>query len=606
MRTARFVHIKQFFIAGDHRSQREINRRPRLKIFFLIHALAAMGVAYQLSLGGTSIPAITWTAYFLASCLVAGVFWWWHLKLKDNGEARAHWPSSVSAFVISTAWAMLTVFVPDDPHSHLVLGSILIVLAAATVCISPQNAAMVVACLFCIFIPILFILVSGIGTVRVTLILYLGTLAYVLFTARPWWTLNGAVQKEDTLNRTRPDPDLERELLRHATALDKAEKALCIAEQACVDKTRFLTAASHDLRQPMHAITLFVAALKSEVADGRARYLLDRLDRSLAGLDDLFNRLLDIGRLDAGIVTPSIKTFDAATMLDTLESRFSSLAASKSLEFRIRAKPGLRIESDPALLTELISNLLSNAFRYTEHGGVLLGIRQTGDKLRIQVTDTGCGIPEYHFERIFEEFVQLNNPSRDRRKGSGLGLAIVKRLAQVLEHPIRVRSRVGHGSSFELLVPAGGNSNECFDSAYSNIDSYAIRGALVLVVDDEIDILAAMEAVLMSWGCHCIAARSPQEAVRYIENSPRFPDVIISDHRLANHHTCFDVATTVTSVVPYEVPMIVISGECSLNLRKEIAEMGFHYLSKPVNATQLHEAIAHALDKSQIQLSKAA
>ncbi len=399
---------------------------------------------------------------------------------------------------------------------------------------------------------------------------------------------------------------LQEQLSRQTLANEKSKKALCIAEQACLDKTRFLAAASHDLRQPMHAITLFVAALKAENFEGRPRYLLDRLDRSIAGLDELFNRLLDLGRLDAGVITPAIKTFDARAMVETLESRFAPAAAAKSLDFRIRCPEGLRVRSDPVLLVELVSNLLSNAFRNTDKGGVLLSLRERGDRLLIQVVDTGCGIPEQYFETIFDEFVQLNNPSRDRRKGSGLGLAIVKRLADVLDHHILVRSRVERGSCFELQMQSAPRESAETREAYAKAPASALNGALALVVDDEADILAAMEAILNSWGCHCIAARSPGEAARYIDDSLRFPDVIITDHRLANHLTSFDVMAAIAPLLPYEVPVIMISGECSPGLEKEAQDMGYAFISKPVNAPRLHRAIEEALAKGAAALERAA
>ncbi|MEC4718019.1 hybrid sensor histidine kinase/response regulator [Noviherbaspirillum sp. CPCC 100848] len=444
----------------------------------------------------------------------------------------------------------------------------------------------------------------------------LSVLAWVGYALAPWtlllaWICHRLVTRLAMAERAalmcrHDNAVLQEQLRRQELALQTSRHSLHLAEQACLDKTRFLAAASHDLRQPMHAITLFVAALKAENFEGRPHYLLDRLDRSIAGLDELFNRLLDLARLDAGIITPAFKTFDARLMAETLESRFAPMAASKALDFRIRCPEGLLVHSDPVLLDELLGNLLSNAFRNTQRGGVLLSMRERGGSLRIQVVDTGCGIPEQCFESIFDEFVQLNNPSRDRRKGSGLGLAIVKRLADVLGHRIRLRSRVGRGSCFELLMPsAPANSADPHESAAKTTAS-ALDGALALVVDDEADILAAMEAILTAWGCHCITARSPAEAARYIDDSPRFPDVIITDHRLDNHLTGFDVVSAVAPLLAYEVPVIVISGECSPALEQQAQDRGYALISKPVNSLRLHRAIVEALAKTAAAMQKAA
>ncbi|WP_334190153.1 ATP-binding response regulator [Noviherbaspirillum sp.] len=503
-------------------------------------------------------------------------------------------------------WGLCAFIVPSDFYSQIVVACILLSLSTAIAYAMFKHTLSVVSSVCVMLLPFSVLLFISDNRFFIPFLGGMSLLLYIYVSALRQDMRNGKDLLRDKISILHPYHELEESLQKHVVALDKAEKALLIAEQACIEKTRFLAAASHDLRQPMHAVTLFVAALKAEVLDGQAYYLLDRLDRSLAGLDELFNRLLDIGRLDTGVITPAVKTFDALSMLETLESRFSAVAASKSLDFRICCKPGLQIRSDPVLLTELVSNLLSNAFRYTERGGIMLCIRQRESGLQIRVIDTGCGIAEYHFESIFEEFVQLNNPSRDRRKGSGLGLAIVRRLAHILDHSVKVRSAVGRGSCFEVRVPGSASVVDHLHDAYSDSGVSDLKGALVLVVDDEVDILAAMEALLRSWGCHCIAARSSEEAARFILDSPRFPDVVITDHRLANHHTCFDVTAAVLPLLPYSVPVIVISGECSPCLEKEVTEMGYGFISKPVNAAKLYAAIADAFQEATENLGKAA
>jgi response regulator RpfG family c-di-GMP phosphodiesterase len=191
----------------------------------------------------------------------------------------------------------------------------------------------------------------------------------------------------------------------------------------------------------------------------------------------------------------------------------------------------------------------------------------------------------------------LNNPARDRRKGMGLGLAIVKRLANTLGYCIEVSSNVAHGSVFGLQVERTvGAGAETYELSHSVMPRSALKGMLVLVVDDEIDILAAMEAILSSWGCLCILARSTEEAAKYVDSSLRFPDVIVTDHRLENHHNSFDVAASVTPMLPCEIPTIVISGESSRSLEREIVARGWTFMSKPVDAARLYTAISHALE----------
>lgn len=393
---------------------------------------------------------------------------------------------------------------------------------------------------------------------------------------------------------------LREQAAREAAMRDCTEKALNKAEQACIDKTRFLAAASHDLRQPVHAISLFVAALKLENFDTRAKYLVDRLERSLAGLDELFNRLLDISRIDAGVIAPTARVFEAYPIGQTLETRFAPIASGKALHFHVHCQKGLFLHTDAELLIEIIMNLLSNAFRYTEHGGVLLAFRRRKNSVLIQVWDTGCGISADNLSQIFDEFVQLNNPSRDRRKGLGLGLAIVKRLSNILGMPLRVRSTPDKGSVFEIEVERSADiATVNYGASDMEQMEQDLSGMLVLVVDDEIDILAAMEAILSSWGCFAILARSIDEALKYVDSSLRYPDVLITDHRLGEHKTSFDVAKAMSAVVPYEIPVIVISGEANSTLEREVHEMGWLFMNKPINAAGLHHALQGALAVSR-------
>jgi CheY-like chemotaxis protein/anti-sigma regulatory factor (Ser/Thr protein kinase) len=256
---------------------------------------------------------------------------------------------------------------------------------------------------------------------------------------------------------------------------------------------------------------------------------------------------------------------------------------------------------------ELIMNLLSNALRFTVRGGVLLAFRRRQKSVLIQVWDTGCGISGNSIDLIFDEFVQLNDASRDRRKGLGLGLAIVKRLSTVLGHRLGVRSRPGRGSVFEVEVERAANAGAApgpLPEPYGA--GQALRGTLILVVDDEIDILAAMEALLASWECFTILARSVDEAEKFIASSPRYPDLVITDHRLEGHKTGFDVIDAVHAAMPYPVPAIVISGECTPSLETEVTAMGGTFIIKPVNASRLYSAISRALASARPVLGEVA
>lgn len=369
--------------------------------------------------------------------------------------------------------------------------------------------------------------------------------------------------------------------------LERRTAALATAQRALTEKSRFLAAASHDLRQPIHAIGLFAGALKEEVRDGRGRYLIDRLERSMSGLDELFNRLLDIARLDAGMIEPQSSAFAIGPMLQTLESRFQTVAQARSLQLRVHMPRAANVRCDPTLLSELLMNLLSNALRYTERGSVLLGARRRGDRLSIEVWDTGPGIAAKDREAIFEEFVQIGNTSHDRRQGLGLGLSIVRRLAAALECPVTMSSRPGRGSVFRVSVPLTDDLPERVDTLHTEGGDERLAGLLVLVVDDEIDILVGMQALLSSWGCYVLMARSLAEVRARLDASERFPDVLITDHRLGGAVTSAQVAGLVYESVPQPMPVIVVSGEATSSLSRVAQERGWRLLNKPVNAIRL-------------------
>lgn len=386
---------------------------------------------------------------------------------------------------------------------------------------------------------------------------------------------------------TRQASDANDEARRAAQTAEQALEAARSAQRAVRDRDRFVAAASHDLRQPVHAIGLFVGALKEEISDGRARYLIDRLDRSMVGLDELFHRLLDISRLDAGTIEPRVSVFAVTPLFQTLESRFAPVAEQRGLRLRVRAPRACSVRSDPALLIEILMNLLSNAFRYTERGGILLGARRRGDRLLIEVRDSGIGIAERDHETIFREFVQLGRSARDRRHGLGLGLAIVRRLASVLDCPVQVRSSPGHGSVFSIAVPLSADAPPAVESPTAGADAHALHGMLVLVVDDEMDILVGMEAILVSWGCFVILARTIDEARRHLSEVERFPDLLISDHRLADGGTSEDVVAAVAELVPLPVPVILLSGDAGPEIEQIALRHHWSLLSKPVNAARL-------------------
>jgi signal transduction histidine kinase len=377
----------------------------------------------------------------------------------------------------------------------------------------------------------------------------------------------------------------------------RREKAA--AEQANAAKSRFLAAASHDLRQPVHALSLFVAALRPRSMDDEARSLLDHIEGSVRAMGGLFGGLLDISRLDAGVVEVNKEAVAVEPLLDRVCRDYEVQARAKGLQLRVR-KCSAFVESDALLLERILRNIIANAVAYTDRGRVLVGCRR-GRTLRIQVWDTGRGVPQAEQEHIFQEFYQLGNPERDRTKGVGLGLAIVRRLTTLLDHPLTVRSIAGRGSLFEIKVPLGEARAETTASTGRFLSPFQGQGSgLVLVIDDELAIQLAMKSLLESWGYEALAAGSCDEMLQRIATHRTVPRLIICDYRLRDNESGPAVIERLRSEYNDEIPGMLITGDTAPDRIREAQESGFLLLHKPVPNSRLRASIAHLIDSREM------
>jgi len=366
------------------------------------------------------------------------------------------------------------------------------------------------------------------------------------------------------------------------------------AEDANIAKSRFLAAASHDLRQPLHALGLFVQALQETPLATRERQVIGNIRRSVDAMEELFNALLDISRLDAGVVQPHITTIPLAAVFDRVRFEYGPVARQKRLSLKVM-KTSLLVQSDPSLLARLIRNLLSNAVRYTEAGGVVLGCRRTGSEVRIEVWDTGKGIPPERHEEIFHEFYQLDNPERDRRKGLGLGLAIVKRLAKLLGYPVELRSTLGKGSMFSITLPRG--RREDYQPAQSDPDSSAfdLSQTLVLVIDDEAAVQEGMAALLRKWKCDVVTAGSGAEMMGKLIAVDRLPDLIVCDYRLRGTENGIELVEMLRNEFNVDIPALLVTGDTGPDRLRDAEASGLPILHKPLNPARLRTLIANLL-----------
>jgi two-component system, chemotaxis family, CheB/CheR fusion protein len=365
------------------------------------------------------------------------------------------------------------------------------------------------------------------------------------------------------------------------------EAAKLEAERANAGKSRFLAAASHDLRQPLQTISLLQGMLEKRIHDEPTRKLVRRLDETVGSMSSLLDKLLDINQLEAGIVRPSIVDFPIKRLLDELRTEFTYHTADKALDWRV-VPSSLTVRSDPRLLEQILRNLLANAVKYTTNGKLLLGCRRHGDYLRIEVLDTGPGIPDLELQAIFDEFHQLDNPARDSSKGLGLGLAIVQRLADLLGHKIDVRSRLGVGSNFSIEVPLGGSSMvDLSDLAANEAPVPPTSYGTVLIVEDDPAVLEMLKLLFDSEGHHTLAAADGHQALELAAKEAVAPDLIIADYNLPNGLNGLQSIARLQEQAQHAIPAVILTGDISTEGLIEITAQGCVRLNKPVRALEL-------------------
>jgi signal transduction histidine kinase/CheY-like chemotaxis protein len=351
-------------------------------------------------------------------------------------------------------------------------------------------------------------------------------------------------------------------------------------------KSRFLAAASHDLRQPIHALGLFVAQLNNRLTDPETRHLAGRIKAAIMALQGLLDALLDISRLDAGVVMPALTVVPVNHILERIEAAFALDATERNLRFRV-VRSRLAVHSDAVLLERILVNLVANAVRYASDGGVLVGCRRRGAQVRIEVWDTGIGIAPEHQEMIFQEFYQVGNPERDRGKGLGLGLSIAARLARLLGGRIDLSSIPGRGSVFAVQMPRGDALAETLPTTTDLTLEGTVRDAVVLVVEDDQLVREAIEGLLRQWGCVVLAAGSGDEALAALARDGHPPAAILCDYRLPQGETGIAVIRRLRDRIGSPVPAALITGDTAPELLREASDSGLPLLHKPVQPARL-------------------
>ncbi|MCE5182146.1 MAG: response regulator [Betaproteobacteria bacterium] len=380
--------------------------------------------------------------------------------------------------------------------------------------------------------------------------------------------------------------------VRHKKLGEDLVAAKLRAEEANLAKSKFLAAASHDLRQPIHAQGLFLSVLARTELTTHQREILAGANAAAKASSEMLNTLLDYSRIEAGVIQSQPEPFPLQPLLNKLEKEFASQAEIKKLAYRSR-KTDLAVQSDPMLVELILRNLISNAIRYTRSGGLLVACRKRGDRAVLEVWDTGIGIAPAHQQDVFREFHQLGNPERDRHNGLGLGLAIAERLARTLGHALSLTSTLHRGSVFRLTLPIATAELPLERGAFEHGKiPFNVR---VLVIDDDAIVRASMHLMLRGWGCECDMAESIEEALELAR--VRAPDLVISDYRLREQRTGLEAIVALRVLLGSRLPAMLITGDTAPDRLREAQGSGILLLHKPVTPELLHRGLVIALEE---------
>lgn len=507
---------------------------------------AALLVLLQLGYAAGSVATAVLTAWALAFVVLLGVRAHWRrtvLALDETAlaAAAARWErrAEVGGGLTGLLWAAALVMVFDAGRGATQM------YAAMLACITCVASINVMAPLPRAFLMLLAPVAATLAALFLGLGDWTGLYDALL-------TLAGAGLATSLLLR-------HTRLLHTSHAMRFEREALLAEAQAARDaQARFLAAASHDLRQPVHALGLLAAQAQAELGGRRAAGTAAQLQAMAQALDGLVETLLDVSRLDSGAVVPHPRALPLAPLFDRLAPEFAVLADARGLQWRLRPT-ALWVRSDEQQLERMLRNLLSNALNHTQHGGVLLAARLRGGRVRISVWDTGPGIaPEQH-QRIFQEFVQLDNPGRDRRRGHGLGLSIVARLSRLLQHPVALRSHPGRGSCFSLLLPQA-EPAPMTDPMPVLATGQPLLGRRVALVEDDEAVRRATVDLLRAWGCEVWSDAALAPLLAQLQAAGVRPERVISDWRLEQGDGLAAI-DALRAWAGTAVPALLVSGE---------------------------------------------
>lgn len=560
---------------------------------------AIAGTLGPLLIAATFWPIIPQWQIVLWWCLVATTLGVGSLLLRRKFLEKHELPldayfwlrmAAMRALIVSLAYGSMGVllFSPESSTYQIILFSWIIAISALVTIESANHRWLYLATLLPMILP--FTLRASWDGGSTALILAASTVILLAYLVAGANKFNRLIT--DSLQSRLVNAELVQRLQQEMRI---AESALTEATEANRSKSRFLAAASHDLRQPIHALGLFVSAVRSHVTDAEGQRIVQRMSYAVDSTEILFNAMLDVSRLDAGVLIPDMRTFRLKQLLHRLVIEYAPRAEAMGLRLRLRGRD-YTVLTDPMLFERVVRNYLGNAIRYTHRGGALLGVRRRGELVSVELWDTGEGIQADKLADIYQEFYQLGNPERDRTKGLGLGLAIVRRIAHLLGHRYSVKSRIGRGSMFSIEIPlAAQHSLQEDDEALDLfMDEALLIGVCVLVIDDEPDARDATEVVLKQWGCLVLVADSADHALEVIARQERPLDVILSDFRLREGRTGIEAINSIVAVAG-ATPAVLISGDTAPERLQDAAASGYELLHKPLSPLRLKQTLCRLL-----------
>lgn len=402
--------------------------------------------------------------------------------------------------------------------------------------------------------------------------------------------------KERTSELTGANNQLRKEIDGRVAVEDRLRDAKLEAERANLSKTKFLAAVSHDLLQPLNAARLFTSALLEQSFGPKAEALVRSVSTSLGDVENLLGTLVDISKLDAGVIQPDVTAFDLRDLLNNIAREFRQMALAEGLQLDFVVSSAI-IESDSQLLARILRNFLTNALRYTGKGRVLLGCRREKNAVLLQVWDTGPGIPEDKLSEIFQEFKRISPSGSQLDKGLGLGLAIVDKISRMLGHEVSVSSVEGRGSVFSVRVPQGQlrPRTEALEGGHEVSKQHGLGGAIIWVIDNDRTICDGMKTLLEGWDCRVITAISMEHLEAQVDPAGSQVDLILADYHLDNDENGVDVVSAINNQRCYPAPVVMITANYTNELKQHIRELGYLLMNKPVKPLKLRTAVNHLL-----------